>query len=95
MIKRNGDIYLIEGTITLDNVLAVLAAGDRLFKEPEVVVDFSEATEVDSSALSLMLEWTRRARARGAKITFANLGESISSLIKLYGVEALVPAAAK
>ena len=94
MIEREGNRYLVKGAVTLGNVLEVLELGERLFKEKAVVVDFSGATEVDSSALSLMLEWTRRAKARGARIEFANFGESLSSLTSLYGVEALVPVAA-
>jgi phospholipid transport system transporter-binding protein len=94
MIGRQGDRYVVEGAVTLDNVLALLAESERLFEGEKVVVDFSPVTQVDSSAVSLMLEWSRRARARGASIEFANLGESVASLVNLYGIEAFVPLAA-
>jgi ABC-type transporter Mla MlaB component len=38
-----------------------------------------------------MLEWTRAARARGTSLEFANLGESVTSLVNLYGLEAFLP----
>jgi phospholipid transport system transporter-binding protein len=94
MIGRQGDRYVVEGAVTLDNVLALLAESERLFEGEKVVVDFSPVTQVDSSAVSLMLEWSRRARARGASIEFANLVESVASLVNLYGIEAFVPLAA-
>lgn len=95
MIERDGDRFLIKGVVTLNNVLDVLEAGTRLFKDQATIVDFSGATDVDSSALSLMLEWTRRARRRGARISFTNLGESMSSLTQLYGIDTLLPVAAE
>lgn len=95
MIERDGDRFLVKGAVTLDNVLDLLEAGTRLFKDQATIVDFSHATDVDSSALSLMLEWTRRAHRRGAGIRFTNLGESISSLTQLYGIETLLPLTAE
>ncbi len=95
MIEQDGKRFYPGGPVTLDNVLEFLAEGERLFKQPQVLVDFSRVTEADSSALSLMLEWTRRARARGDSIAFANLGEAISSLIDLYGIAELIPLAAE
>jgi phospholipid transport system transporter-binding protein len=56
-----------------------------------VVIDLAGVQAVDSSALSLMLEWTRRAAARKVAISFANLGPSLSSLIDLYGVSDIIP----
>lgn len=95
MIERQGERFVVKGAVNLYNVLEVLRAGERLFDGEKVIVDFSGATEVDSSAVSLMLEWTRWARNRGARIVFINLGESISSLTNLYGVEALLPVGAE
>ena len=95
MISRQGDRYLIEGLVTLAGVSALLAEGSRSFEGSPVVVDFSGVTEVDSSAISLMLEWTRRMRASKRQIFFANLGEGLVSIANLYGVTDLIPVAAK
>jgi phospholipid transport system transporter-binding protein len=95
MISRQGDRYLIEGPVTLARVSALLAEGSRSFEGSPVVVDFSGVTEVDSSAISLMLEWARRMHANNRQIFFANLGEGLVSIANLYGVTELIPVAAE
>ena len=95
MISRQGDRYLIEGLVTLAGVSTLLAEGSRSFEGSPVVVDFSGVTEVDSSAISLILEWTRRMHASNRQIFFANLGESLRSIANLYGVTDLIPVAAE
>jgi phospholipid transport system transporter-binding protein len=94
MISRQGDRYLIEGPVTLAGVNALLAEGSRSFEGSPVVVDFSRVTEADSSAISLMLEWTRSMHASNRQIFFTNLGEGLVSIANLYGVTDLIPVAA-
>jgi len=95
MISKQGERYLIEGPVTLAGVTALLAEGSRSFEGTPVVVDFSGVTEADSSAISLMLEWTRRMHGGNRRIFFANLGESLVSIANLYGVKDLIPIAAE
>lgn len=95
MISKQGDRYLIEGPVTLTGVTTLLAEGSRVFEGNPVVVDFSGVTEADSSAISLILEWTRRMHGGNRKIFFANLGESLVSIANLYGVKDLIPVAAE
>ncbi|HEY4679629.1 MAG TPA: STAS domain-containing protein, partial [Candidatus Angelobacter sp.] len=61
---------------------------------PSVVVDFSRVTTVDSSAVSLMLEWSRQFNSNSTKISFIHLSQSLRSLAELYGVIDLIPIAA-
>ena len=93
MITAAGGRYLVEGPVTLANVNALLAEGLG-FEGEQVLVDFSKTTEVDSSAVSLMLEWRRRLRGDNRDIVYANLGANLTSLVDLYGVAELVPLAA-
>lgn len=95
MITKQGDRYLIEGPVTLAGVSALLDEGSRTLEGSPVVVDFSGVTEADSSAISLMLEWTRRMQASNRQICFTNLGGSLVSIANLYGVTDLIPVAAK
>jgi phospholipid transport system transporter-binding protein len=95
MIRRQGDRYLIDGPVTLAGVSALLAEGSRNFEGSPVVVDFSGVTEADSSAISLILEWTRRMQAGNRQICFTNLGGSLVSIANLYGVTDLIPVAAR
>jgi phospholipid transport system transporter-binding protein len=94
MISKHGDRYRVEGPVTLAGVTALLDECNRSFDGDPVVVDMSGVTEADSSAISLVLEWTRRMHAANRKILFANLGESLVSIANLYGVMELIPVAA-
>jgi ABC-type transporter Mla MlaB component len=87
--ESEGRLY-VSGPVTLETVMELLEAGDRYIGGPRAVIDFSEASQIDSASVSLMLEWSRRARDKGAEVRFANLGESIKSLTDLYGVEDLI-----
>jgi phospholipid transport system transporter-binding protein len=93
MIVRDGDHFRIQGAVTLENVSALLAEAAPLMQGDRVVVDFADVAEVDSAAISLMLEWTRRFKAEGRQIAFANLGDNLASLAALYGVGELIPLA--
>jgi len=93
MIVRHADRYLLDGPVTLDNVGALIAEGDAL-EGDKVIVDLAGVTRTDSSALSLLLEWTRRFGGSGRQIAFTNLSQDMQSLAALYGVADLIPIAA-
>lgn len=80
----------VQGPITVENVVSLLGQGQEQFTAPQLTVDLSAVTEVDSSALSLLLEWRREAARNGRAIRFANLPGNLQSLAKLYGVTELL-----
>ncbi len=90
MIVKQGNRYLIDGPVTLDNVGALIAEG-MAFDGDRVIVDLAGVTRADSSGLSLLLEWTRRFSGSGRQIAFANLSDNLRSLADLYGVADLIP----
>ncbi len=87
--EERGRVY-VDGPVTLANATQLREEIEPYFQRPRVLIDFSGVSEVDSAAVSLMLEWSRTARATGCEVRFANLGDSITSLTDLYGVEDLV-----
>ena len=93
MIVKQGNRYLLDGPVTLDNVGDLIAEGTA-FDGDRVIVDLAGVTRADSSVLSLLLEWTRRFSGSGRQIAFANLGHDLQSLADLYGVADLIPVAA-
>lgn len=93
MITRNGERYFVEGPVTLTGIDALLAEGSGSFEGSDVLVDFSRSGTVDSSAVSLMLEWKRRMDVEKRGIAYANLGDNLSSLVELYGITDLIPLA--
>jgi phospholipid transport system transporter-binding protein len=82
----------VQGPLTMGNVTAVLEQSRALFKGPQIVVDLAGVTEVDSAALSLLLEWRRLAAAEKRAVEYRNLPANLRTLADLYGVSGLLPA---
>ena len=92
MISCEGERCTVEGPLTMSHVTAVLAESAQLFEGPRVLVDLSGVTEVDSAAVSLLLEWRREAAKANRKIEYANIPANLTSLAELYGVLELLGA---
>ncbi len=90
MIACNDGRCAVEGPITVGNVVELLAQGNGLFSAPQVTVDLAAVTEVDSSALSLLLEWRREAGRNRRAVRYLNLPGNLKSLAQLYGVTELL-----
>lgn len=85
MIQGEGSRFSIDGAITMDNANAVLEDGLAKFGAA-AEVDLSALGEVDSSAVSLLLEWRRA----NPKLQFVGCTDNLKSLVILYGVLDLV-----
>lgn len=73
---------------TLDQA-AVASGGDAVL----LTVDGSALQRFDSSALAVLLECQRMARAKGRAFAVQSLPPKLSALAKLYGVDALLQSA--
>lgn len=93
MMTRQGNRILVDGPVTFAMVEA-LVNETAVFEGDDLIVDLKGVTQADSSALSLLFEWTRRVRGTGKKLAFANVGPNLRSLAELYGVADLLPFAA-
>jgi phospholipid transport system transporter-binding protein len=92
MISCEGDRCTVQGPITINNATDVLAESAMRFTGNHLVVDLAGVTEVDSAAVSLLLEWRRAAKRANRYIEFVNLPQSLRSLADLYGVSDLITA---
>lgn len=92
-IRLEGSRLLVGGPVTYDTVADAARAGEAVIKTSTVLVDLAEITQVDSSAVSMLLEWVRKAQAYGQKIRFINLPANLASLVELYDVNGLIPVA--
>jgi phospholipid transport system transporter-binding protein len=93
VIRREEGRIVLSGPLTLANVAQVLEEGRRHLADGAATVDLAEVSELDSSALALLLAWMREAKTAGRAIAFANLPESLQTIARLYGVQDLLPAA--
>ena len=90
MIECRDGRCAVSGPINLSNVVALLGEGKDRFTAAATTVDLAGVTEVDSTAVSLLLEWRREAARHGRRIEFLNLPGNLTSLAKLYGVTELL-----
>ena len=93
MITLEGARATLAGPVTLANINVILAEGTRVLKAPSLTVDLAGVTDVDSTAVSLLLEWQRAAQRDKRAINFVNYPANLKSLIKLYGVTELLAGA--
>lgn len=85
-ITLQNNQWRVSGDIMVDNASTVLRESLGLTMPDNLIVDFAEVTGVDTAALSLLMEWQRRAKLSNQQVTFTNLPESLVSLAALYGV---------
>jgi phospholipid transport system transporter-binding protein len=91
MIRREGRKIMVSGPVTLANAARVLEEGRQHLAEGVRTIDLGEVSEMDSSLLALALAWLRDARQAKRELAFANVPESLQTLSRLYGTEALLP----
>lgn len=91
MILREDHKIVVQGAVTIENVVTMTQRGVALFDEQPVVIDLGKVTEVDSTIISMLLEWLRAARQKDCQLQFINLPVSLESLIQLYGIAELIP----
>lgn len=88
------EVLALEGALSFETLPRVLEESRAYSARPDLperlAIDFSAITEVDSSAVALLLEWRREAARRGKGLYFVNLPANLLSLAELYGVTGLI-----
>lgn len=77
-------------SVTQENVLEWLPRGIAGLDSGDLLVDLGRLEEIDSSTISMLLEWAREARRRGRRVRYLNIPENLSSLATIYGVSELI-----
>ncbi|MBA2658921.1 MAG: STAS domain-containing protein [Nitrosospira sp.] len=90
VIRSEGSQLSVKGSVTINNVVALAAQGIALLDRDNLVIDLKEVSEVDSSAICMLLEWQREASRRNWRMYFANMPHNLKSLVQLYGVAELI-----
>jgi len=94
MIEQEGNTFHFSGPLTIATVNETLRQSEALFaQEGAWELDFAGVEEVDSAAVSLLLEWVRQATQRGRQLRIQHLSDNLQCLVKVYGVKELLPAA--
>lgn len=88
------EVLRLTGALDFETLPGVLVESEKFTARTDLpdhlTIDFSDVTNVDSSAVAILLEWRRQALARGKALTFANLPPNLLALARLYGVAELI-----
>ncbi len=82
--------WQLSGDVMVSTAKTILTASQGLTIAGYTVVDFAEVSDIDTTALSLILEWKRRAQTENQTLSFVNLPANLNSLAALYGVSELI-----
>ena len=91
-LRRVGDgSFELRGPVVFATAGDLLAAGNRLFAGvPEIILDLSKVTRVDSAALALLIEWLRQASHANHSLRFTGMPEKLRSIALLTGTEQII-----
>ncbi len=89
-IIQQANTWQLSGNLVFANISSVLDESKLLTMPAQLQLDFAAVEEVDTSAISLILELQRRAISQDTKISVQQVPENLSSLMQLYGVDAFI-----
>lgn len=82
---------VVKGGLTIATVPTLFQAGLQHLSEADFQVDLSQVDSVDSSAVSMLLGWSRAAQRVKHGLQVKGLPEDLLSLAHLYGVAEMLP----
>jgi phospholipid transport system transporter-binding protein len=89
-IIQQANTWQLSGNLVFANISSVLDESKLLTMPARLQLDFTAVDEVDTSAITLVLELQRRAISQDTKISVQHVPENLSSLMQLYGVDAFI-----
>lgn len=89
-ITQAGSGWDLSGEVVINTASELLEASKQLSLGPNTKIDFSGVTNIDTSTISLIFEWKRRAQKENQSIQFVNLPANLNSLTELYGVNEMI-----
>jgi phospholipid transport system transporter-binding protein len=89
-IAQIDNCWNVSGDVVIGAVPTLLEASKSLTMLDNTKIDFANVTDIDTSTISLILEWKRRAQKENQLLNFVNLPANLTTLTQLYGVAELV-----
>ncbi len=89
-IAQVDNCWRLSGDVVVGTTKAILNTSQGFSIASDTKIDFAQVTDIDTTALSLILEWKRRAQTQNKTLTFVNLPANLNSLAMLYGVSELI-----
>jgi phospholipid transport system transporter-binding protein len=92
-LKLPAAVTLVQAQELLAQLATAVATASAAGGDKTLLIDAAEVVDFDSSALALLLEAQREARASGLACRLLQPPPKLMELARLYGVEALLGAA--
>ncbi|MGB1108897.1 MAG: STAS domain-containing protein [Gammaproteobacteria bacterium] len=83
--------FRVSGELTLATVAGLVGRVDAHIQGDALVLDLSGVTRSDSAGLALLMEWERRALARGAKLHYTGMPAQLASIAELSDLADVLP----
>ena len=89
-ISQIDNRWQLSGDVVISSAKAILTTSQAFAITGDTIIDFAQVDDIDTAALSLILEWKRRAQEENQTFSFMNLPANLNSLAQLYGVTELI-----
>ena len=89
-ITESNNSWILSGDVVNSSAGDILIASQAFNIVENTTVDFADVEDIDTTAVSLILEWKRRAAKENQTLIFVNLPENLTSLVQLYDVAELI-----
>ena len=89
-----GEVLQIDGALNFESMPRILEE-TALYAEQETLpsclaIDLANVTDIDSSAVALLLHWRREATRLGKALRYVHLPQNLVTLAQLYGVDDMI-----
>lgn len=89
-IELDSKKWILSGSITYKEIPSLIESTKNFNWSDSIKVDLSQVKHLDTSALSLIFEWKRKAKSHKYDVALINPPKNLLKLAKLYGVEDLI-----
>ncbi len=89
-ITQTNDRWILSGDVVNSTAGDILKVSQAFSIVDNTTIDFADVEDIDTTAVSLILEWKRRAAKENQTLSFVNLPENLTSLVQLYDVAELI-----
>ena len=89
-----GEVLQIDGALNFESMPRILEE-TALYAAQETLpsclaIDLANVTDIDSSAVALLLHWRREAARLGKALRYVHLPQNLVTLAQLYGVDDMI-----
>ena len=90
---NNWYIISITGQFVLKNLTAVRTAFEETVKadEPLVLLDLSDASHLDSSAITLLINFSKKIKTKNGKLLAYGANKDMAEIFSIVGLDRIVP----